>query len=87
VRPLNGLIDALEEAAPTVEPVLSELLKDAAREITGLREALKTMEDALKTMEGLVAELRRAAKQTTPEAGRSSRTADGAGLRAREERG
>jgi hypothetical protein len=47
-----GLVDALEEAAPTAEPLLSELLKVAAREITDLR-------NALKTMEGLVEDLRR----------------------------
>jgi len=48
---MDGLIDALEEAVPTAEPLLSELLRVAAREITDLR-------NALKTMEGLVADLR-----------------------------
>jgi hypothetical protein len=56
---MDGLIDALEEAAPTAEPLLSELLKVAAREITDLRHALKTME-------GLVAELRRDLLQLHP---------------------
>ena len=49
--PDDGLVDALKEAAATAEPLLSELLKAAAREITDLR-------NALKTMEGLVADLR-----------------------------
>jgi hypothetical protein len=56
---MDGLIDSLEEAAPTAEPLLSELLKGAAREITDLR-------NALKTMEGLVADLRRELLQLHP---------------------
>jgi hypothetical protein len=53
------LIDALEEAARTAEPQLRELIAAAAREITVLR-------NALKTTEGLVADLQRGVLRVHP---------------------
>jgi predicted site-specific integrase-resolvase len=56
---IDGLINALEETARTAEPHLRELIKAAAREITALR-------NALKTMEGLVADLQRGVLRVHP---------------------
>jgi hypothetical protein len=56
---MDGLIDTLEEAARTAKPQLRELIEAAAREITALR-------NALKTMEALVADLRRGVLRVHP---------------------